>query len=81
MTEMTEGMVVLEHQGTPGMKGARKPLFPGGVRQRVGRDWGWGLFPARVAGRVKTDLQEIPSYLTMFQLLKLSLNVVSAHWE
>jgi hypothetical protein len=58
------------------MKGARKPLSPGGVRWGEGRGKG-GLFPARV----KTDLQEIPSCLAMFQLLEFSLNVVSAYWE
>lgn len=61
------------------MKGARKP--PPQVEGEEEREGEGRLFPARVAGSVRTDLQEIPSCLAAFQLFKLSLNVVSAYWE
>lgn len=69
-------MTVLEHQGTPGMKGAGKPLSP-----QAEQGGGASEFPVRVGGNVKTDPQETASCLAMFQLYKLSLNVVSAYWE
>lgn len=66
-------MTVLEHQRTPGMKWGQEATLP---------KWSRGAleFPARVGGSVRTEPQEIPSCLAMFQLLKLSLNVISAYW-
>lgn len=42
---MTEEMAVLEHRGTPGMKGARKPLSPGGRGGGRGRGRGGCFLP------------------------------------
>lgn len=64
-------MTVLEHQGTPGMKGATHPKWSRGE--------GFGV--SGQGGRsVRTEPQEIPSCLAMSQLLKLSLNVIPAYW-